>query len=243
MVVGNTSKYVEGFESFTVDDEIMLANLKQAVNYTKANMEISNIDNNTSNSNNKNSMTVMPPITPQGRTIKTDMSSTKKSNNSINKTQTLPMNAKSTKNNTMGDDIGDDMVTSMGGNKGGSKASSMNDDMGNDMVTSVGGNKGGSKNSSMDDDMDDDMTDDMADDMADDEDVEEGFQGSQQIECQTLRKMLIALLITFIGYMLILGFTNNLIPITTYAPELKQFKHLIYGGFFFLIVYICLEIF
>ena len=55
--------------------------------------------------------------------------------------------------------------------------------------------------------------------------------------------MLLSLLITFLGYMLILGFTNNLIPITTYAPELKQFKHLIYGGFFFIIVYICLEVF
>ena len=80
-------------------------------------------------------------------------------------------------------------------------------------------------------------------DMENDEDIEEGFQGSQYIECQTLRKMLIALLITFLGYMVILSFTNNLIPISTYAPHLKPFKHFIYGGLFFLIVYLCLEVF
>ena len=84
---------------------------------------------------------------------------------------------------------------------------------------------------------------DMDMDMDNDEDIEEGFQGSQYIESQTLRKMLIALLITFLGYMVILSFTNNLIPISTYAPHLKPFKHFIYGGLFFLIIYLCLEVF
>ena len=132
----------------------------------------------------------------------------------------------------MDDDMGADMDADMDDDMG----ADMDDDMDDDIVTTMGGNKGGSKSSSMNTDIDED-------DMDDDKDMEEGFQGSQHIECQTLRKMLLALLITFLGYMLILGFTNNLIPITTYAPEFKQFKHLIYGGFFFIIVYICLEVF
>ena len=52
MVSGNTSKYVEGFESFAVDDEIMLANLKQAMDYTKANKKISTFQKTSSNNQN-----------------------------------------------------------------------------------------------------------------------------------------------------------------------------------------------
>ena len=77
----------------------------------------------------------------------------------------------------------------------------------------------------------------------DDSDVEEGFRGSQVIECNQIKKMLLALLITFLGYILLLSSINNLIPINTYAPHLKQFKNFIYGALFFIIVYICLEVF
>jgi hypothetical protein len=245
MVVGNTSKYVEGFESFTLDDEMMLANLKQAVNYTKANMAISDVEMKLTNTTPtiKNS----PPIKPQGRTINSDIPMPTKSNTNntvIRTTPTMAMTGTSSKNTT----------TTTKPNKISNKPNDM-DDM----------NSMPDETNDMEDDMDDmpdetddmddmpvntmsntmptnTMTDDMADDM-DGEDSDEGFQGSQQIESQTLRKMLLALLITFLGYMLILGFTNNLIPITTYAPHLKPFKHFIYGGLFFLIVYLCLEVF
>ena len=36
---------------------------------------------------------------------------------------------------------------------------------------------------------------------------------------------------------------KNLLPINEYAPHLKKFKNLIYVGIFFLISYMCLEIF
>ena len=72
---------------------------------------------------------------------------------------------------------------------------------------------------------------------------EEGFRGSEYIEHKFFKKILLSLLITFMGYILILSCINNLIPISTYAPHLKQFKHLIYGFVFFLITYLCLEVF
>ena len=74
-------------------------------------------------------------------------------------------------------------------------------------------------------------------------DLEEGFRGSEFIEHNFFKQILLALLITFMGYILILSSINNLIPISTYAPHLKQFKHLIYGFIFFLITYMCLEVF
>jgi hypothetical protein len=266
MVVGNTSKYVEGFESFTADDEIMLANLKQAVNYTKANMAISDVSKQLSTIN-KPIMSIPettkapPPEPPSNRQINTPLPTNSNSvmrtnptlsstsNNSSIKKNNSAMTSNSKKNMTedmtddidMSDDMADDMDNDM--------ANDMADDMADDMAEedmdknmyneSMNKNKN-MNNQSMNKNMDEE---DMDDETMDDEDIEEGFRGSQNIEHQTLRKMLLALLITFLGYMLILGFTNNLIPITTYAPELKQFKHLIYGGFFFLIVYICLEIF
>jgi len=75
------------------------------------------------------------------------------------------------------------------------------------------------------------------------EEYEEGFKGSKYIEHKFFKKILLALLITFMGYILILSSINNLIPISTYTPHLKQFKHLIYGFVFFLITYLCLEVF
>ena len=237
MVVGNTSKYVEGFESFTADDEMMLANLKQAVNYTKANMAISDVDKELSNVNRNNNNNSPPPV-PKGRTINSDIPiATKSKNNTIErKAPTLPRNNisnKNNKNNKNNNNNNNNMVTNMGGNKGGMKSNNMNNDM--DIDDDM------NDNMNMDNDMNNDMDNDM--DMDNDEDIEEGFQGSQHIECQTLRKMLIALLITFLGYMVILSFTNNLIPISSYAPHLKPFKHFIYGGLFFLIIYLCLEVF
>ena len=75
------------------------------------------------------------------------------------------------------------------------------------------------------------------------EEYEEGFKGSKYIEHKFFKKILLSLLITFMGYILILSSVNNLIPISTYTPHLKQFKHLIYGFVFFLITYLCLEVF
>jgi hypothetical protein len=56
MVVGKTSSFVEGFKSFSVDDELMLANLKQALNYSADSLAIpdSNLKLPSNNSSNTN---------------------------------------------------------------------------------------------------------------------------------------------------------------------------------------------
>ena len=56
MVVGKTSNFVEGFKSFTADDDLMLANLKQALNYSADNLSIP--DSNLKLSSNKNWTTI-----------------------------------------------------------------------------------------------------------------------------------------------------------------------------------------
>ena len=228
MVVGNTSKYVEGFETFTVDDEMMLANLKQAVNYTKANMAIGDVNKKLSTEITNNSP---PPIAPKSRIINSDIPlSTKSKTNTIErKAPTLPENSssittKNNKNNKIDSEVdGDGEVDEESGDA----------EVDGEADMEVDGESGDAEADA----------DGEATGMDNDEDSEEGFQGSQYIESQTLRKMLLALLITFLGYMVILSFTNNLIPISTYAPHLKPFKHFIYGGLFFLIVYLCLEVF
>ena len=71
----------------------------------------------------------------------------------------------------------------------------------------------------------------------------EGFQGSLYIESQYLKNVLLALLLTAIGYLIAQASINNLLPLNNISPQLKKFKNLIYGFIFFCISYICLEIF
>ena len=80
-------------------------------------------------------------------------------------------------------------------------------------------------------------------DYEDNEDSIEGFRGSQIIEGRNLKNVLLALLISFIGYIVAMSSIKNYIPIVEYAPHMKKFKHLIYVGIFFMITYICLEVF
>ena len=75
------------------------------------------------------------------------------------------------------------------------------------------------------------------------EHIEEGFQGSQIIEARNLKNLLLALLLSFIGYIIVMSASRNFLPIGEYAPHLKKFKNLIYVGIFYLITYMCLEIF
>lgn len=71
----------------------------------------------------------------------------------------------------------------------------------------------------------------------------EGFQGSVEIEGRNLKNVLLALLLSFIGYVIVYASMNNYIPIGDISPQLKKFKNLVYGGIFFIIAYICLEVF
>ena len=74
-------------------------------------------------------------------------------------------------------------------------------------------------------------------------DFEEGFQGSSMLEAKNLKNILLALLLSFIGYLVVYAYKHDYIPIKDISPQLVKFKHLVYGGLFFIIAYICLEIF
>ena len=73
--------------------------------------------------------------------------------------------------------------------------------------------------------------------------ITEPFQGSTILEKQGLKRILLALLISFIAYLVVHMCMNNVIPINDISPQLKKFKNLIYGFLFFIITYLCLEIF
>ena len=95
MVLGNTSKYVEGFESFTADDQLMVSNLKQAVNYTKENMAIGDVTSklsNTSSKKNSTNISGIPTTTfPNSMKMPNDMPNKmmpKTNNKKNNKTKT-----------------------------------------------------------------------------------------------------------------------------------------------------------
>lgn len=73
-----------------------------------------------------------------------------------------------------------------------------------------------------------------------DEDVEEGFQGSRVVDMLHLKNILLALLVTLIGVSIAYSYNKNLIPLSN---ELRKYKMFIYGGLFFLVSYMCVEIF
>jgi hypothetical protein len=256
MVLGNTSKFVEGFESFTADDEMMLANLKQAVNYTKAKMAISDVNNKLSSVGsssttfptlpNMTESNNMEPNAPESRPMSfssstpsttfptriinssTEMSKLNTKTTTSEPMTTKPMTTKpmTTKYNTMK-------------NNSSKFENIKKQDLEQDLE-----NPARKDEEEGEEEEEQDLENPARKEEEDEEEnFQEGFQGSQQIEGVTLKKMLLALLITFIGYMLIISATNNIIPIATYAPHLKQFKHFIYGSLFFVIVYLCLEVF
>ena len=63
------------------------------------------------------------------------------------------------------------------------------------------------------------------------------------MEAKNLKNLLLALLLSFIGYLVVYAYKHDYIPIKDISPQLVKFKHLVYGGLFFIIAYICLEIF
>jgi len=71
----------------------------------------------------------------------------------------------------------------------------------------------------------------------------EGFHGSVEIESKEMRNILLALLLSCIGYLIVYSMGNNLLPLDEISPQLKKFKGFIYVGLFFLITYICLAVF
>lgn len=266
MVVGRTSNFVEGFKTFTVDDELMLANLKQALHYSADNLAIPDsnlkmpsrnnanktIPNNTSSDSNMYPVTTMPlnldmaPITTTANTIRSQIPTTTQSGENL-MPPTVPMTTRSANesfknvkqvmnksNLNSEDDMDDD------------DAVLDEEEYPNEFEDKQKSNK-----------------DDENIEEEDDEDRQynelkrksqtrrqhqakesiEGFHGSVEIEGRTLKNVLLALLLSFIGYLVVYTSVNNFLPITEISPQLKKFKHLVYGGVFFILAYICLEVF
>ena len=248
MVVGRTSNFVEGFKSFTVDDELMLANLKQALNYSAENLSIPdaklNLPSTTKqSSNNKNNNNTIRPrrTSPQEPTT------------------TMPVSMDSPMPTGMGSNMGSTMPTGMGSGR----------NVNGESFKDIKKVSSGSQNSTRV--YDEDESDDEDDAVLEEEEYPnrfeeeaeekeerehsttrrqhqakgqiEGFQGSVEIEGRNLKNVLLALLLSFIGYVIVYASMNNYIPIGDISPQLKKFKNLVYGGIFFIIAYICLEVF
>jgi hypothetical protein len=71
----------------------------------------------------------------------------------------------------------------------------------------------------------------------------EAFRGSEMIQSMQLKNILLALLITFLAYLVAYAAMKNMI--CKLFPQLTRFKfnNLIYWGLMYLVVYICLEVF
>ena len=275
MVLGNSSKFTEGFTSFTADDDLMIANLKQALNYSKEQVAIPDpsinlkyqpnepIPVNTNISNNLpsklNSTTPSIPTTTNQVGMPTNMM--------LATTTTSPAGrlGSATTTTSPAGRMGSATTTTSpaGGKMGGGK-------MGGDLEKGkiLSGLSAFKNIPKVVDDMEDDESDNNDETVLDEEDytntfeeeaqeaqhkrnktrrgkehIEEGFRGSMEIQSRNLRNILLALLLSCIGYLIVYSMSNNLLPLDEISPQLKKFKKLIYGGLFFLIAYICLEVF
>ena len=242
MVLGTTSKYVEGFTLFTADDEIMLANLKQAINYSKQNVAISNVpelpatipQNVLKNSPNQMSSGVpaMPvsqmssgvpanpasqmssgvPASPASQ-MSSGVPAAPASVNNFKNTKTKKEKFTNNRNNKIYDEDDDD---------------DDNDD----------------NEKFINDERDDEEKKDNFKDKGEEED-EEGFQGSQQINLDTTKKLLLSLLITFFGYViLICGHKYHYLDTLMKQLNIKNItKNIQCCAIFFVIVYLCIYMF
>ena len=298
MVVGNTTRFSEGFKSISVDDELLLVNLKNALNYSVGNLAIPNIpqsqdsDNmqkNTAlnytnksdksdNAPNKLDMSVIPmqtpintsnnnsiipqstsyssaiPLSKQTGTSQNNSVNSKKSQNSstLSAPNTLNMSVMPLKTNIIsGVNSTPKNTTLTSNNKSDNKISKFKntnentDDIDGEHDINDRKNNNYDTDENDEDDEDDGYDDDENDGYGTDNNKHniETFQGSVIIERKQLKNILLALLLSFIAYLIVHMCINNVIPITEISPQLKKFKNMIYGFIFFIISYICLEVF
>ena len=293
MVLGNSSKFTEGFTSFTADDELMIANLKQALNYSKESVAIPDPSINITNNRTTN------PATTNPATTKSNLSSM--NSNMIRRNDTLPTNISDMRtgvptttpsftiptqpiptNTEMEVGMRMGMATEMGNEPTTTTTTipkmTMAMDMDMDITTKPETTKPSSmssfknvnrfkdikrvmNNGDEDDDEDSDAVLEEEDrtNVFEEEakaaaakkhsitrrnnDKVEGFRGSMEIESKEMRNILLALLLSCIGYLVVYSMGHNLLPLDEISPQLKKFKHFVYIGLFFLITYICLEVF
>lgn len=282
MVLGNISRFTEGFTSFTADDDLMIANLKQALNYSKESIAIPDPSINITNpATTKASISSMNSnMRSMNNTLPTNISSVV----SGMATQTFPTNTNI--ETGIENEINADMstittmpqmtmaITTRPTTTQPSSAqpimteSSMTQPSTTASITDISSFNNVDKFNNIKRVMNDSDENDEED--SDDEnavleeedrtnvfedgtkkqsttrrqsDKVEGFRGSMQIESKQTRNILLALLLSCIGYLIVYSMGNNLLPLDEISPQLKKFKRLVYAGLFFLITFICLEVF
>ena len=298
MVLGSSSKFTEGFTSFTADDDLMIANLKQALNYSKESVAIPdpsiNITNTTNPATTKSNLSAMSSnMRRRNNTLPTNISDMGSGEPTTTPSftmpsQPIPTNTLLTNMTMLGNTgMGMGMETStttpqmtMSSMPTMSNMSSM-PTMSNmsSMPTMSNSFKNidkfknikrvmnnGDENDENDEGDDEDLDDEDAvleeEDRTNEFEEEanaaiakkhsttrrhsdkvEGFRGSIEIESKEMRNILLALLLSCIGYLVVYSMGNNLLPLDEISPQFKKFKRFVYVGLFFLITYICLEVF
>jgi len=245
MVSGMTSKYVEGFTLFTADDEIMLSNLKQAINYSKQNLAISDVATPTQKATSTTTSSTggyAPSATaaaassssgavsggavsggavsvpPSGGASVSGPVSVNKFKNTKSKKETF-----TNKNKEKYEDYKE-------------KYEDYKEYQEDDHAAYIKKKREQFKSNGKDED----------ENYEKEEEDEEGFQGSQQLNLDTTKKLLLSLLITFFGYVvLIYGPKENIISMFIKPVFFKDIisKNLQYCAIFFLAVYLCITVF
>lgn len=264
MVVGKTSNLVEGFQDITVDDGLLMSNIKQAIKYTTLKQQMANPIGNegktinptpTMSSMGSGTMSAgMMPAVPTGMiptmpagmmpTVPTGMIPTMQAdmmkpmpNQTVATTTTQPATMSKFANtpNAKRRSIAHfKNVKNEVENVKHKEEEESNDEEDNDNEEFENGDDG---EISEEEEGSDDKVESFANQNI------EAFQGSKIIEGGTMKNVLLALLITFLSYIVAFVAMRNLLPITEWFPQLRKFKNFIYWGLLFLVVYLCLEIF
>lgn len=213
MVIGQTSKFIEGFKTFSADDELMLANIKQALNYSSDNLSIPDAKLNLSKNNDTTT-----PTKPTNAYVYPNPSKTEPTEpeESDEPRRTEPRKTES-------------------GGTYPSRTQPLRKELNSESFKDI--KKEEDEEESSDEESEASDASDKGKEQID------GFQGSLELEGRNLKNILLALLLSFVGYLVVYASVHNYIPINDISPQLKKFKNLVYGGIFFMLCYICLEVF
>jgi hypothetical protein len=278
MVFGNSSKFTEGFTSFTADDDLMIANLKQALNYSRESVAIPDPSINITNVNpttTKSNLSSMNSVIGgrKNNTLPTNISDMGSGIPTTTPSFTMPTQPMPT-NTEMASRMAEINITKETTTTSpqmtmaiSTKPATTKPSGEPTMRSSISGFKdikrvmnNGNEDEEDDEDDEDAVLEEEDRTNAFEEESKvsaakkhsttrrhsekiEGFRGSIEIESKEMRNILLALLLSCIGYLIVYSMGNNLLPLDEISPQLKKFKRLIYAGLFFLITYICLEVF
>lgn len=265
MVVGKTSSFIEGFETITTDNKILKENVSKFLAYAMKNQKIPDIDPNMEYNTNPNmsqptmptgmalnkminqNMPNMKPSMPTGMSSMMEPSMPTGMSSMMEPTMPTPsmtgVMLPSKKNNTV---ITPAIKSSFKNIKKRNEEDEEKDDMDSEETENTEEEEMDNQGTQEDNDEDEEMIqkrDKSTTRRQQKDDFEEGFQGSSMLEAKNLKNILLALLLSFIGYLVVYAYKHDYIPIKDISPQLVKFKHLVYGGLFFIIAYICLEIF